>query len=99
MSRRSHAGRHRSLIAVYCLLALLSLSAPAGGHPVPRSEHDRNVTATWRPDGVVVLYRLEIDEYTLLTSVARWIADQPGDTRKPVGRKEIADAFIARMKE
>jgi ABC-type nickel/cobalt efflux system permease component RcnA len=48
---------------------------------------------------VFVLYRLEIDEYTLLTSVAKWIADQPGDTRKPIGRKEIADAFIKRMRE
>ena len=45
-----------------------------------------------------VQYRLEIDEYTLLTSVAAWIADQPGDTRKPIGPREIADAYKARMR-
>jgi ABC-type nickel/cobalt efflux system permease component RcnA len=83
--------------------ALLILQSAIGNrqchaHPVPRSEHDRNVTVNWRADGVFVKYRLEIDEYTLLTTVARWLADQPGDTRKPIGPKEIADAYIARMK-
>ena len=92
--------RHWSLVTVYCSLAFLLLAPRAGqAHPVPRGEHDRNVTVTWRPDGVFVQYRLEIDEYTLLTDVAGWIAGQPGDTRKPIGRKEIADAFIKRMKE
>jgi nickel/cobalt transporter (NicO) family protein len=99
MSRRSQAGRHWSLITGFCLLAFLSAPTPgAQAHPVPRSEHDRNVTVTWRPDGVFVKYRLEIDEYTLVTSVARWIADQPGDTRRPIGPKEIAHAYIDRMK-
>ena len=87
------------------LLGLLFILQSAIGipqlsaHPVPRGEHDRNLTVTWRPDGVFVQYRLEIDEYTLLTGVAAWLADQPGDTRKPIGRKEIADAYMARMKE
>jgi nickel/cobalt exporter len=85
------------VIGIWSLVILLPSAAQ--GHPVPRSEHDRNVTVTWRPDGVFVRYRLEIDEYTLLTSVARWIADQPGDARKPIGPKEIANAYIARMKE
>ena len=92
-------GRHWSLITVCCSLAFLLLAAKAGqAHPVPRGEHDRNVTVTWRPDGVFVQYRLEVDEYTLLTSVAAWLADQPGHAPK-IGRKEIADAFIKRMKE
>jgi len=87
---------HSLVIGIWSLVIL----APslAEGHPVPRSEHDRNVTVTWRTDGVFVKYRLEIDEYTLLTSVARWLADQPGDTRKPIGPKEIAKAYIDRMK-
>lgn len=92
--------RHWSPITVYCSLAFLLLAPGVGqAHPVPRGEHDRNVTVTWRPDGVFVQYRLEVDEYTLLTGVAAWLADQPGDTRKPIGRKEIADAYIQRMKE
>src|ERR687890_408664 len=72
---RSFGLRHSSLVILLGLIA-----TPAGAHPVPRGEHDRNVTVTWRPDGVFVQYRLEIDEYTLITSVARWIADQPGHT-------------------
>src|SRR5262249_16600274 len=39
-------------------------------HPVPRSEYDRNITVEWKADGVYVTYRVEIDEYTLLTTVA-----------------------------
>lgn len=87
------------------LLALVLVPASAirvprcEAHPVPRGEHYRNVTVTWRPDGVFVQYRLEIDEYTLLTSTAAWVAGQPGDARKPMGRRDIANAFIARMKE
>jgi ABC-type nickel/cobalt efflux system permease component RcnA len=96
-------GRWWARLIVLLALVLVPYSAfrvpRCQAHPVPRSEHDRNVTVTWRPDGVHVLYRLEIDEYTLLTSVARWLADQPGDTRKPIGRKEIADEFIRVMKD
>jgi ABC-type nickel/cobalt efflux system permease component RcnA len=77
---------------------LVIFAGVADGHPVPRSEHDRNVTVTWRADGVFIKYRLEIDEYTLLTTVARWLADQPGDTRKPIGPKEIADEYIKKMR-
>src|SRR3954451_17975690 len=83
------AGPGSLVIGIWSLVILLP--SAAHGHPVPRSEHDRNVTVTWRPDGVFVKYRLEIDEYTLPTSVARWIADQPGAPRKPIGPKEIAN--------
>jgi len=63
----------------------LGLGPPAArAHPVPRTEHDRNLTVTWRPDGVFVQYRLEIDEYTLLTSTAKWVNESataaPEDT-------------------
>ena len=86
---------HSLVIGLWSLVIAPGL---AEAHPVPRSEHDRNVTVTWRADGIFIKYRLEIDEYTLLTTVARWLADQPGDTRTPIGPKEIADAYIARMK-
>src|SRR4051794_24249424 len=81
---------------VILLLGLFPLAAQA--HPVPRSDTDRNVTVTWRPDGVFVQYRVEIDEFTLLTSVAQWVNDLPGDPKKkPVGPKEVAQAYMARM--
>lgn len=91
--------RRPLLVGLVFILQSAIFNPQLAAHPVPRGEHDRNVTVTWRPDGVFVQYRLEIDEYTLLTSTARWIADQPGDTRRPVGRRDIADAFIKRMKE
>src|SRR5215207_1677425 len=101
-ARQAERPRRAPRLAWFGLLFVLhsAFGLPhLAAHPVPRVEHDRNVTVTWRPDGVFVQYRLEIDEYTLLTSVAAWLADQPGDTRKTIGRREIADAFIKRMRE
>ena len=50
-------------------------------HPVPRGDYDRNVTVTWRADGVHILYRLEIDEYTLLTTVGNPKVSRQARTR------------------
>ena len=93
MNRRGRYGRCWSLVI------LLLLPSAAESHPVPRSETDRNVTVTWRPDGVHVLYRVEIDEYTLLTTVGNPANGFPLDPKKRVGRKDFADAYIARMRE
>jgi len=71
----------------------------ASAHPVPRSEYDRNVTVEWKADAVYVLYRLEIDEYTLLTTVANSPDTFPLGPKKAVGRKQVAEAYIARMRE
>ena len=71
----------------------------AQAHPVPRSEYDRNITVEWRPDAVHVQYRLEIDEYTLLTTVANSPELFPLGAQKGVGRKHIADAYMKRMRE
>jgi len=68
-------------------------------HPVPRSEYDRNLTVEWKADGVYVLYRVEIDEYTLLTTVGNPANGFPLDPQKRIGRKDVGDAYIARMRE
>ena len=61
-----------------------------------------STTATSPSNGdrtaVYVLYRLEIDEYTLLTTVASPADVFPLGPQKGVGRKTVADAYIARMK-
>jgi ABC-type nickel/cobalt efflux system permease component RcnA len=100
MSRRSQAGRHWSLITVHCsLFLLLAATTAARAHPVPRSEHDRNVTVTWRPDGVYVLYRVEIDQYTLLTAVGNPANGFKLDPKTRVGPKDFATAYATRMRE
>jgi ABC-type nickel/cobalt efflux system permease component RcnA len=67
-------------------------------HPIPRSEYDRNITVTWHSDAVHVLYRVEIDEYTLLTTVGNPANGFPLNRDKRVGRKELGEAYLARMK-
>jgi ABC-type nickel/cobalt efflux system permease component RcnA len=57
------------------------------------------VTVDWRADGVNVLYRVEIDEYTLLTTVGNPANGFPLPPGGRVGRKDVADAYIARMRE
>src|SRR5262245_10960858 len=92
---------HSLGFGIWSLVILLgSCPAVARSHPVPKSEYDRNVTVEWRADGVYLLYRLEIDEYTLLTTVGNPANGFPLDPKKPrVGRKDVADAYIARMRE
>jgi nickel/cobalt transporter (NicO) family protein len=89
----------KAAIALLIIHHSLFITQRCLAHPVPRSETDRNITVTWRPDGVFVQYRVEVDEYTLLTSVAQWVNDLPGDPRKkPIGPKEVAQAYMARMR-
>ena len=91
---------HSLVIGVWSLVILLGWDASrAQAHPVPRSEYDRNVTAEWRPDAVFVQYRVEIDEFTLVTIVARSPELFPLGPQKGVGRKQVADTYMARMRE
>src|SRR5213083_2899679 len=87
-------GRWSLVIGIW---SLVILALPAQAHPVPKNELDRNVTVTWRADQVQVVYRLELDEYTLVTTVN---PDKgfPLDPKKGLGRQNLADAYIARMK-
>src|SRR4051794_34084081 len=73
---------HSSLIISNC-----------SAHPVPRGDYDRNLTVTWRTDGVHILYRLEIDQFTLLTTVADPKNGFPLDPVKRVGRDDVANAY------
>src|SRR5262245_23204345 len=85
-------------LALFTLHSSLFTSA-AWAHPVPRSEYDRNLTVEWKSDGIHVLYRLEIDQYTLLTTVGNPANGFPLDPKKRVGPQSVADAYIARMRE
>ena len=48
------------------LLALLALAPAARAHPIPRNNHDRTITVRLTRDAVIVDYRLEVDEFTVV---------------------------------
>jgi nickel/cobalt transporter (NicO) family protein len=91
--------RRLSALALVLTAHCSLLTAHCFAHPVPRSEYDRNVTVEWKADGVYVLYRVEIDEYTLLTTVGNPANGFPLDPNERIGRKDVAEAYIARMRE
>lgn len=103
IEERRPGGRRSGLKGLLALALVLSphsslLTPHCFGHPVPRSEYDRNLTVEWRPDAVHVLYRVEIDEYTLLTTVGNPANGFPLAKGK-VGPKDVGEAYIARMRE
>lgn len=89
------------------ILALMFVFAPHSAfltphceaHQVPRSEYDRNVTVSVRDDGLVVVYRVDLDEFTLLQLVANPANGFPLPMTGKLGRKDFFDAFVRRMKE
>src|SRR5689334_16952981 len=68
-------------------------------HPVPRGDYDRNLTVTWRTDGVHILYRLEIDQFSLVQTVGKPENGFPLDPNKGFGQKDAGDAYVAVMRK
>jgi hypothetical protein len=65
----------------------------AQGHPVPRQTHDRTISVHLGKDGVLVNYRLEVDEYTAVYEDLPALGDQLDLTRLTTAQ-ECRDAFI-----
>ncbi|HLJ97424.1 MAG TPA: hypothetical protein VKU02_29970 [Gemmataceae bacterium] len=63
---------------VACWLALLFLvhAQPLQAHPVPRRCHDRTILVRLKPDEIVVEYRLEVDEFTVVFDDLPALGDQ-----------------------
>lgn len=77
------------------LLALVLVIVPVPclqAHPVPPRAHDRTILVKLRPDKVIVEYRLEVDEFTVVYDDLPAFSDQIDLTRltKP---SEFYDAF------
>src|SRR5438034_6627616 len=53
------------LVTLSFLLHLLSCS-PVQAHPIGQKQHDRTIAVRLSADGVVVDYRLEVGEFTLV---------------------------------
>ncbi len=88
-----------SFAAVLFTLHSSLFTSSAQAHQVPRSEYDRNVTVSVRDDGLVVVYRVDLDEFTLLQLVGNPVNGFPISKTGKIGRKDIFDAFVRRMKE
>jgi hypothetical protein len=63
------------------------------GHPVPRRIHDRTISVHLGKDGVLVNYRLEVDEFTAVYDDLPALGDQLDLTRLTTAQ-ECRDAFI-----
>jgi ABC-type nickel/cobalt efflux system permease component RcnA len=80
-------------LSVLILILFSVLRAPsAHAHPVPRRAHDRTIIVRLQPDKVIVDYRLEVDEFTVVYDDLPAFSDQIDLTRltKP---DEFYDAF------
>src|SRR5262245_24614833 len=85
----------RRLVASFLfVLFVLFVVSPLRAHPVPRKEHDRTIVVKLTPDAVVVEYRLEVDEWTVV------FVDLPGiddvvDLKKLSKPQEFYEAFTS----
>lgn len=59
------------MVRVFSVLVVLLVPAALHAHPVPKDNHDRTVAVHLTPDGVVVDYRLELDERRAILDVRR----------------------------
>ncbi len=86
----------RRTIAVVCLFVLFVLfvdnSYPLQAHPVPRRCHDRTIVVRLSADLIVVDYRLEVDEFTVVFDDLPALGDRVelSKLRKP---QEFYEAF------
>jgi nickel/cobalt transporter (NicO) family protein len=96
-AQQGNAGRSWCVRAIFLLsTVLLSLTASAQAHPVPKAEYDRNISVQLGPTSVEVTYRLEIDQLTLFQTVPK--LDEKMDLTTLKGPRDFAQAFLDRMK-
>src|SRR5712692_2785085 len=80
-------------LSVLILILISALRAPsAQAHPVPRRAHDRTIVVRLQPDKLIVDYRLEVDEFTVVYDDLPAFSDQIDLTRL-TNPDEFYDAF------
>jgi ABC-type nickel/cobalt efflux system permease component RcnA len=81
-------------IRAFILISILFLATlPAvRAHPVPRRVHDRTIVVKIGPEKVIVTYRLEVDEFTVVYDDLPAFSDQI-DLAKLTKPDEFYDAF------
>jgi ABC-type nickel/cobalt efflux system permease component RcnA len=83
----------RSFFALsFVLFAFFVVNSSLSAHPVPRRCHDRTILVRLGPDAIVVDYRLEVDEFTVVFDDLPALGDQVDLTklRKP---QDFYDSF------
>src|SRR4051812_45262087 len=86
-----------------CLLVVALAPAALHAHPVPKDNHDRTLAVHLTPSGVVVEYRLELDERRAVFDVRREALEGVDDPKKfhEAFRKHfasvIADNLVATL--
>jgi hypothetical protein len=93
-------GAHRTSRLLVCLLLVCLLCVlcvfvvnPLHAHPVPRKAHDRTIIVHLTPEAVVVDYRVEVDDWTVVFVDLPAIDDRI-DLEKLRKPKEFYDAFV-----
>src|SRR5262245_55585638 len=76
----------------FVLFVLFVVNPYLYAHPVPRRSHDRTIVVRLGADAIVVSYRLEVDEFTVIFDDLPALGDQVDLTklRKPL---EFYDSF------
>ena len=75
----AHSASRLSVLILILISFLRADSAHA--HPVPRRAHDRTIVVRLQPDKVIVEYRLEVDEFTVVYDDLPAFSDQIDLTR------------------
>jgi ABC-type nickel/cobalt efflux system permease component RcnA len=85
-------GRRAAVLLLGLGFALLAYTPAADAHPVPRRNHDRTLIVRLTADRVIVEYRLEVDDWTVVFVDLPAVGDQVDLTRltKP---REFYEAF------
>src|SRR5262245_36347150 len=65
------------------IFLLLLAASPALAHPVPSENHDRTILVRLTPTGVVVNYRLEVDEARAIRDIPQHDRDILAPVRTP----------------
>jgi ABC-type nickel/cobalt efflux system permease component RcnA len=84
--------RMRCLALFVTLFVSVACPTVARAHPVPRRAHDRTIEVRLEPQRVVVAYRLEVDQLTVLLDDLPAVDDQ-ADTKAFTKPDQFYDAF------
>jgi hypothetical protein len=81
------------LVLFFSVFSVVSVVNSAFAHPVPRQAHDRTIVVTLTPEALLVNYRVEVDDWTVVYIDLPAIDDRV-DVKSLMKPKEFYDAFV-----
>jgi ABC-type nickel/cobalt efflux system permease component RcnA len=82
------------MLAFFLITNYYLLITPCSAHPVPQKAHDRTIVIRLTKDAVIVDYRLEVNEFTVVYDDLPAIGDQT-DLTKLTKPAEFYEAFLS----